>query len=99
KPLDLIRWLVQLITPPGGTVLDPFASTGTTGHAALLEGFRAILIEREAEYLADIARRMEMAFAAPRERAETIVKRKGKVADAGPLFGAAEFPPERSRCP
>ena len=42
-----MRWLVRLVTPLGGTVLDPFAGTGTTGAAAFLEGFDAILIERE----------------------------------------------------
>lgn len=50
KPLDLVRWLVRLVTPPGGTVLDPFAGSGTTGEAAVIEGFRAVLIEREAPY-------------------------------------------------
>ena len=59
KPVALIRWLVRLVTPPGGTVLDPFAGTGTTGAAALREGMRAILIEREPEYLADIDRRLK----------------------------------------
>lgn len=58
KPLSLMRWLVRLITPPGGTVLDPFAGSGTTGEAAVLEGFHAVLIEREAEYIADIRRRI-----------------------------------------
>jgi len=43
-----------MITPPGGTVLDPFAGSGTTGAAAQAEGFRATLIEREAEYVADL---------------------------------------------
>jgi DNA modification methylase len=57
KPVDLMRWLVRLVTPPGGTVLDPFAGSGTTGEAAMLEGFDAILIEREAEHAADIAHR------------------------------------------
>jgi len=59
KPLDLIQYLVRLITPPGGTVLDPFAGTGTTGMACVREGFKAILIEREAEYFEDIKRRLE----------------------------------------
>jgi DNA modification methylase len=54
KPIDLMRWLVRLVTPPGGTVLDPFMGSGTTGIAAHLEGFDFIGIEREAEY-ADIA--------------------------------------------
>lgn len=47
KPLGLMRWLVRLVTPPGGLVLDPFAGTGTTLQAAGLEGFSAIGIERD----------------------------------------------------
>lgn len=58
KPVALMRWLVRLVTPPGGTVLDPFAGSGTTGQAAIEEGFRAVLIEQEEEYRADILRRM-----------------------------------------
>jgi site-specific DNA-methyltransferase (adenine-specific) len=58
KPLALMRWLTRLVTPPGGTVLDPFAGTGTTGEAAQLEGFDSILIERDADSVADIHRRM-----------------------------------------
>lgn len=58
KPVALVRWWVRLIVPPGGTVLDPFAGTGTTGQAALAEGCSAILIEREAAYVADIERRL-----------------------------------------
>ncbi len=58
KPIDLMRWLVRLVTPPGGTVLDPFAGSGTTGIAAMAEGFDCILIEREEEYLADIRERL-----------------------------------------
>lgn len=58
KPVDLMRWLVRLVTPPGGTVLDPFAGSGTTGMACLAEGFDCILVEREAEYAADIRRRI-----------------------------------------
>jgi len=57
KPVSLMQWLCRLITPPGGTILDPFAGSGTTGAAARLEGFRAILIEREAEYQQDIRNR------------------------------------------
>jgi site-specific DNA-methyltransferase (adenine-specific) len=55
KPIDLMRWLCRLVTPPGGTVLDPFTGSGTTGVAAHLEGFDFIGCEREAEY-ATIAR-------------------------------------------
>lgn len=59
KPVDLMRWLVRLVTPPGGLVLDPFAGSGTTGMACLAEGFDCILVEREAEYVADIRRRID----------------------------------------
>lgn len=45
KPLDVMRWLVRLVTPPGGTVLEPFAGSGTTLEAAILEGFSCIGIE------------------------------------------------------
>lgn len=58
KPVDVKRWLIRLVTPPGGHVLDPFAGSGTTGMACLAEGMRATLIEREAEYVADIRRRL-----------------------------------------
>lgn len=58
KPLALMRWLVRLITPPDGLILDPFAGTGTTGEAAHLEGFSSILIEREPEYVRDIECRL-----------------------------------------
>lgn len=58
KPVSLMSWLARLITPPGGVVLDPFAGSGTTGQAALQNGFKAILCEREAEYVADIIRRL-----------------------------------------
>ena len=58
KPVKLMQWLVRLITPPGGIVLDPFAGTGTAGQAAQIEGFDAILIERETEYFADICQRV-----------------------------------------
>lgn len=51
KPIELMRYLCRLITPPGGTVLDPFAGSGTTGIAALREGFGFVGIEREAEYV------------------------------------------------
>jgi DNA modification methylase len=51
KPIALMRWLVRLVTPPGGTVLDPFTGSGTTGIAAALEGFNFVGIEREDEYV------------------------------------------------
>jgi site-specific DNA-methyltransferase (adenine-specific) len=56
KPVDLMRWLCRLVTPKGGLILDPFTGSGSTGVAALAEGFRFVGIEREAEYV-DLARR------------------------------------------
>lgn len=89
KPVDLMRWLCRLVTPPGGTVLDPFAGTGTTGEAAWREGFSAVLAEREPEYREDIRRRMSLCLAGPDERKREIIK--ARIADQirpdlGPLF-------------
>ncbi len=77
KPLALMRWLVRLVTPPGGLVLDPFAGSGTTGIACIQEQLRFIGIEREAEYV-QIA---EARIAATAERYET----------GGPLFAAVDL--------
>ena len=63
KPISLIRYLTRLITPPGGTCLDPFAGSGTTGIACEQEGFNAILIEREQEYIPIINARVSHAQA------------------------------------
>ena len=60
KPVSLMRYLCRLVTPPGGTVIDPFAGSGTTGQAAIEEGFNAILIELEDEYAADIRKRFNL---------------------------------------
>ena len=54
-----MRWLIRLVTPPGGTVLDPFAGSGTTIEAALIEGFNPIGIEMEADYLPLIQQRID----------------------------------------
>jgi DNA modification methylase len=88
KPLDLMQYLVRLVTPPRGTVLDCFAGTGTTGEAAWREGMGAVLIEREAEYQADIRRRMGLVLGGADERAREAIKErlKGKPRDDGPLF-------------
>ena len=51
KPTDLMRYLCRLVTPPDGVVLDPFMGSGSTGKAAMLEGFRFVGIEQSAEYL------------------------------------------------
>jgi site-specific DNA-methyltransferase (adenine-specific) len=51
KPIGLMRWIVRLVVPPGGVVLDPFAGSGSTGIAAVLEERQFVGIEREAEYV------------------------------------------------
>lgn len=56
KPEDLLQRILRVVTPPGGTVLDPFCGSGSTGVAANAEGFDFIGIEREADYV-EIARR------------------------------------------
>ena len=58
KPTDLMRWLIRLVTPPGGTILDPFGGSGSTGLAARAENVRCILIERETDYLQIISDRL-----------------------------------------
>lgn len=63
KPIALMEWLATLITPPGGTILDPFAGSGTTGAAAARGGFNVILCERENEYVEDIKRRFDASVA------------------------------------
>ncbi len=95
KPVDLLQWLCRLVTPPGGTILDPFAGTGTTGEAAFREGFAAILIEREEEYRADIARRMALAAAGPATRKAEIARaRPRRPAPAEGLLALLDEPVE-----
>lgn len=62
KPIKLLEWLCKLITQPGGTILDPFAGTGSTGLAAVMNKFDTILIEQDATYVEDIKRRLELWF-------------------------------------
>lgn len=62
KPLNLMKYLVKLITPVNGIVLDPFAGTGTTGEAALLEDRKYYLIEKTEKYLKDINKRVNKAI-------------------------------------
>jgi hypothetical protein len=61
KPTDLMRYLCRLVTPPGGTVLDPFMGSGSTGKAAVLEGFRFIGCERDPGYITIAQARIENA--------------------------------------
>ena len=76
KPLDLMRWLVRLVTPPGGTVLEPFAGSGTTVEACIIEGFQCIAIEREADYLPLIRQRID-------RRRDPVESLRGQAADLG----------------
>jgi site-specific DNA-methyltransferase (adenine-specific) len=56
-----MRYLIKLVTPPGGTVLDPFTGSGSTGKAALLDGFEFIGAELTEEYLPIIEGRLKWA--------------------------------------
>ena len=76
KPLALMRWLVRLVTPPGGTVLEPFAGSGTTVEACIVEGFQCIAIEREADYLPLIRQRID-------RRRDPVEALRGQAADLG----------------
>ena len=76
KPLELMRWLVRLVTPPGGVVLEPFAGSGTTVEACLLEGFKCVAIEREADYLPLILQRIN-------RRRDPVAAVKGAGEDGG----------------
>lgn len=62
KPTSLMQWLCRLVTPPGGTILDPFMGSGSTGKAALLEGFNFVGCEREDEYMPIATARMAWAI-------------------------------------
>jgi site-specific DNA-methyltransferase (adenine-specific) len=66
KPTELMRYLVRLVTPPGGVVLDPFCGSGSTGRGAILEQAAFIGIELDADYL-EIARRRINACLTPME--------------------------------
>lgn len=91
KPIDLMRWLVRLVTPPGGTVLDPFAGSGTTGIAAMAEGFDCILIEREEEYLADIRERLAFYEGDGRHSLAAKNRKRDRPAEELPLFAPPDI--------
>lgn len=82
KPVDLMQWLVRLVTPKGGLVLDPFAGSGSTGEAAFYEGMRCILCEREAEYQDSIRKRLSMVIASTDARKAAVARPKQR--DDGP---------------
>lgn len=79
KPTDLMAYLCRLVTPPGGVVLDPFMGSGSTGKAAMREGFQFIGIEREPAY-------MEIAKA----RIEAEVARQAEAVGAADCVGAGQ---------
>ncbi len=90
KPVDVMRWLCRLVTPKGGLILEPFAGSGTTGIAAMAEGFDCQMVELEADHFADIERKL--AFLRGEGRMSFVEhdrKRDDAPAHAGPLFGAA----------
>jgi site-specific DNA-methyltransferase (adenine-specific) len=62
KPTTLMRYLCRLITPPHGTILDPFTGSGSTGKAAVLEGFNFIGIELDPDYIAIAEARIQHAY-------------------------------------
>lgn len=64
KPTTLMQWLCRLITPPGGVILDPFMGSGSTGKAAVLEGFQFVGVEREDEYMPIATARIAWAIGA-----------------------------------
>lgn len=87
KPVALMRWLVRLVTPPGGTVLEPFAGSGSTGVACLAEGFGCLLIERDAGWCRDIGERLAFYRGEGRTRLEAKARRRApKAWDADSLF-------------
>ncbi|WP_083495405.1 DNA-methyltransferase [Tsuneonella troitsensis] len=69
KPLALMQYLCRLVTPPGGIVLDPFMGSGTTGVAALREGFQFVGIERDPEYFEIACARIAQAQGIPSKQA------------------------------
>jgi DNA modification methylase len=90
KPLDLMRWLVRLVTPPGGTVLDPFAGSGTTLAAGLLEGFTVVGIELTDDYLPIIEGRCQWAERESRFGPVVGPTKVGKDSGATTLFDEVE---------
>jgi site-specific DNA-methyltransferase (adenine-specific) len=68
KPTDLMRYLCRLVTPPGGAVLDPFMGSGSTGKAAMLEGFQFIGCEMSPEYFEIAKARIEAAKTEPTQK-------------------------------
>jgi site-specific DNA-methyltransferase (adenine-specific) len=92
KPTALMQYLCRLITPPGGKILDPFCGSGSTGKGAILEGFRFIGIEQDAEYIEIARRRIEWAFQQAHPTTGEFVTKAGKPDDTDglPMFGGEQ---------
>jgi site-specific DNA-methyltransferase (adenine-specific) len=82
KPIALMRYLVRLVTPPNGIVLDPFGGSGSTACGAVMEGMQFVTIEREAEYISIIEARVAHWTA----EAESEAKEKKKADNQLSLF-------------
>lgn len=83
KPTSLMQYMIRLVTPPGGLVLDPFAGSGSTGVAAVFENMSAILIEREPAFAADARRRVE--WAQGNGRLTMLEKKQPKAKEPDPI--------------
>ena len=92
KPTALMQYLCRLITPPGGLVLDPFCGSGSTGKGAVLEGFRFVGIEQDAEYIEIARRRIEWAFQQAHPTTGEFVTKAGRAEDTDglPMFGGEQ---------
>ena len=86
KPVALMRWLVRMVTPPDGVVLDPFVGSGTTLEAAKIEGIRSVGVEAAEEYLPLAVERIRRvsAPAAPERPKKVMRKRMGTRARMAP---------------
>jgi len=84
KPTDLMAYLCRLVTPPSGVVLDPFMGSGSTGKAAMREGFRFIGCELSPEYMTIARARIEEACRQPR-----LIMDEQPIQEQGAMFGGA----------
>ena len=92
KPLDLMRWLVRMVTPPGGLVLDPFAGSGATLQAAEVEGFRAVGVELDPGHCALIRERLTWRIELDRnDRARRIRPKPAADPDQGDLWAGVLY--------
>ncbi len=90
KPINLMRYLVRLVTPPNGTVLDPFGGSGTTGIACVVEGFDYFLIEKREKFAKEIApKRMDYWS---KEQNQKELKDHRELPDADGWMGTEEVP-------